>query len=283
MLGQRGTRCPGIKLTLNQWLVFAGIVIRTEDRPAGIIAATRCRIHALQNLPWSHCNHLCISHTGRATWTTRILTTGIYAYSSLGRRDELEPLGDGLMWWLVLRSAHLAIVRISSETANSNWAVKRIGESASWADLTILLVYSENSMSAITQPLGCQPHTQSIVSHSQTACDCINPMLGQWLTFPAFLPLVFHAQSWLWHIIYFFVEVFRVILTPQKHIKNPARLAKLRSVSLNICSQIYISPKLSQWCILVDCLSSTDHMIRLDLWSSRLCSCVWNDVKIDKK
>ena len=78
---------------------------------------------------------------------------------------RLEPWGDGLIWWLVLRSAHLAIVRISSETANSNWAVKRIGESASWADLTILLVYSENSMSAITQPLGCQPHTQSIVSH----------------------------------------------------------------------------------------------------------------------
>ena len=47
-----------------------------------------------------------------------------------------EPLGEGLMLWQVLGSAHLAIPNDAvcifsyeylSETAKSNWTVKRIG------------------------------------------------------------------------------------------------------------------------------------------------------------
>ena len=87
--------------------------------------------------------------------------------ASLGRRNGLisaqinhikpEPLRKGLMWWRVLRSAHLAVpndvvcifsYEYPSEKAKSNWVVKRIGESARWADLIIRLVVKINIMSA---------------------------------------------------------------------------------------------------------------------------------------
>ena len=57
----------------------------------------------------------------------------------------------------MLRSAHLAVpnnvvcifsYEYLSETAKLNRTVKRIGESARWADLTIRLVVKPNSMSA---------------------------------------------------------------------------------------------------------------------------------------
>ena len=82
-----------------------------------------------------------------------------YMRTSLGRRDGL--ISAQVTTWRVLRSAHPAVPNDAvcifsceylSETAKSNWAVKRIylsiGESARWADLTIRLVVKANSRSA---------------------------------------------------------------------------------------------------------------------------------------
>ena len=95
------------------------------------------------NIKWKY---YIIRHRWKARW----------AYLSTSHHIKPGPLGEGLMWWLVLRSAHLVVPNDAvcifwyeylSETAKSNWAVKRIRQSARWADLTIRLVVKANSKS----------------------------------------------------------------------------------------------------------------------------------------
>ena len=73
------------------------------------------------------------------------------AHLSTSHHIKPVPLWEGFMWWRVLRWAHLAVpndavcifsYEYPSETATINWEVKRFGETARWADLTIRLVVS---------------------------------------------------------------------------------------------------------------------------------------------
>ena len=77
--------------------------------------------------------------------------------ASLGKPDGFILAQFTLMWWRVLRSVYLAVptdalcifsYKYLSETVKSNWSVKRMGQSARWADLTIRLIVKANSMSA---------------------------------------------------------------------------------------------------------------------------------------
>ena len=107
-------------------------------------------------LPSSHSKQFPVTSLRFTEYIYGIVGKARCAHLSTSHHIKPEPLGEGLMWWLVLRWAHLAVpndvvcifsFEYLSKTAKSNWLVERIGESVRWADLTIRLIVKANIMS----------------------------------------------------------------------------------------------------------------------------------------